>query len=36
MIRLLHALNLPTVTSTVNGTDCVEVDLHIPETEEEG
>jgi len=36
MIRLLHALNLPTVTSTVNGTDCIEVDLRIPEVEDEG
>lgn len=29
MIRLLHALDLPTVTSNVNGTEQVEVDIRL-------
>jgi RimJ/RimL family protein N-acetyltransferase len=29
MIRLLHALGLPTTTSTVNGTEQVEVDIRL-------
>lgn len=35
MIRLLHALDLPTITTTLNGTDCVEVNLRTTEWESE-
>ncbi|HEX3721656.1 MAG TPA: GNAT family N-acetyltransferase [Nitrolancea sp.] len=35
MIRLLHSLDLPTVTTILNGTDCVEVNLRTTEWESE-